>query len=65
VTSTGGEAAPWRGKGGDDANLVDMNFTESKNKENLHGRFNCYKWMVNVLNNDELIYFKKTYESEI
>jgi hypothetical protein len=43
VTSTGGEAAPWRGKGGDDANLVDMNFTESKNKENLHGRFNCYK----------------------
>jgi hypothetical protein len=30
-------------KGGDDANLVDVNFTGLKNKENLHSRFSCYK----------------------
>jgi hypothetical protein len=39
VTLTGGEVAPERKKGGDEANWVDG----SKNKENSHGRFSCYK----------------------
>jgi hypothetical protein len=43
VTLTVGEVAPWKRKGGDDANWVDVNLTGSKNKENLCGRFNCYK----------------------
>jgi hypothetical protein len=47
-TSAGGEAAPERGKGGDDASWVDTNLTGQKNKENSHGRFNWYKWTVNI-----------------
>jgi hypothetical protein len=35
-----------RENGGDDANWVDVNLTGLKNKENSHGRFNWYKWMV-------------------
>jgi hypothetical protein len=34
ATSVGGEVAPWRGKGGDDVSMVDMNLTGQKNKEN-------------------------------
>jgi hypothetical protein len=39
TTSTRGEVALGRGKGGDDTNWVDVNFTWPKNKENLCGRF--------------------------
>jgi hypothetical protein len=37
-----GEVSLEREKGGDDA-WDDANLTRSKNKENPHGRFNCYK----------------------
>jgi hypothetical protein len=30
-------------KGGDNVSWTDVNFTGSKNKENLYGRFNWYK----------------------
>jgi hypothetical protein len=43
VTSTGGEAVAGREKGGNDVNWADVNLTVPKNKENLHGRFSCYK----------------------
>jgi hypothetical protein len=43
VTSAGGEATLEREKGGDDVSRVDANLTGSKNKENLHDRFSCYK----------------------
>jgi hypothetical protein len=43
VTSTGGEAAAGREKGGNDVNWADVNLTVPKNKENLHGQFSCYK----------------------
>jgi hypothetical protein len=33
VTSTGGDAAPGRGKGGDDISWADANLTEPKNKK--------------------------------
>jgi hypothetical protein len=46
--SARGEAAPERGKGKDDISWVDVNLTRTKNKENSCGRFNCYKWMVNI-----------------
>jgi hypothetical protein len=48
ATSVRGEAAPEMGKGGDDTSWDDANFTGPKNKENSHGRFNCYKWIVNI-----------------
>jgi hypothetical protein len=41
--SSGGEAVPVREKGGDDVSWTDANLTGSKNEENTHGRFNCYK----------------------
>jgi hypothetical protein len=37
ATSIGGEAAPRRGKGGDDASWADVNLTELKNEENSRG----------------------------
>jgi hypothetical protein len=43
ATSIGGEAAPGRGKGGDDVSWIDANLTEPKNEENSRGRFSCYK----------------------
>jgi hypothetical protein len=43
MTLVGGEAAPERRKGGDDANWTDVNLIRPKNKENTHSRFNCYK----------------------
>jgi hypothetical protein len=43
VTSTGGEAAPGREKGGDDASWTDANLTGPKNEENPHSRFSCFK----------------------
>jgi hypothetical protein len=46
--SIGGEVAPGRGKGGDDASWADANLTGPKNKENSHGQFSCYKWMVKI-----------------
>jgi hypothetical protein len=48
VTSIEEEAAPGRGKGGDDASWADVNLIGPKNKENPCGRFNCYKWMVKI-----------------
>jgi hypothetical protein len=35
--STRGEAAPERGKGGNDTNWTDANLTGLKNEENSHG----------------------------
>jgi hypothetical protein len=46
ATLAGGDAAPGRGKGRDDASWADTNLARLKNKENTHGRFSCYKWMV-------------------
>jgi hypothetical protein len=43
-----GEATPEIGKGGDDTSWVDTNLTGLKNKENPCGRFNWYKWTVNI-----------------
>jgi hypothetical protein len=54
TTSVGGEAAPGREKGGDDASWADTNLTDLKNKENLHSRFSCYKWTVKIKNNNKL-----------
>jgi hypothetical protein len=48
ATSVGGEAAPGRGKGGDNASWVGANLTGSKNKENSCGQFSCYKWTVKI-----------------
>jgi hypothetical protein len=42
----GGEVAPGRGKGGDDASWADMNLTWPKNEENSCGRFSWHKWTV-------------------
>jgi hypothetical protein len=36
VTLTGGEAAPLREKGGDDASWVDVNLTRPKSEETPH-----------------------------
>jgi hypothetical protein len=41
--SAGGEAASGRGNGRHDASWTDVSLTGSKNEENPHGRFNCYK----------------------
>jgi hypothetical protein len=38
TTSIEGEMVLGRGKGGDDANWADTNFTMSKNEENPRGR---------------------------
>jgi hypothetical protein len=48
ATSAGGEAAPGRGKVGDDASWADTNLTRPINKENSRGRFSYYKWMVKI-----------------
>jgi hypothetical protein len=48
TTSTGGEATTGRGKGGDNANWADMNFTGPKNKENPRSQFSWYKWTVKI-----------------
>jgi hypothetical protein len=48
ATLAGGETAPQRGKGGDDASWADVNLTGPKNKENPHGRFSYYKWTVKI-----------------
>jgi hypothetical protein len=39
TTSVGGETTPGRGNGGGDVGWADVNLTEPKNEENLHGRF--------------------------
>jgi hypothetical protein len=41
--STGGDAAPRRGKGGDNISWANANFTGLKNEENIHKGFICYK----------------------
>jgi hypothetical protein len=46
ATSTRGEAAPRRPKGGDDGSCANTNLTRLENKENSQNRFNCYKWML-------------------
>jgi hypothetical protein len=46
--SAGGEAAPGRLKGADDASWTDTNFTGPKNKENSCGRFCYFKWTVKI-----------------
>jgi hypothetical protein len=43
MTSAGGEAAPRRGKGGNNASWADVNLTGPKNEENQHDRFSWYK----------------------
>jgi hypothetical protein len=43
ATSVRGEAAPGRGKGGDDISWANANLTRPKNKENSRDRFSCYK----------------------
>jgi hypothetical protein len=43
MTSVGGEAAPRRRKGGDDASWASANLTGPKNKENSRDRFSWYK----------------------
>jgi hypothetical protein len=48
TTSAVGEVAPRRGKGGDDASWADANLTRPKNKENPHGAFNWYKYIVKI-----------------
>jgi hypothetical protein len=48
TTSAGGEAAPERGMGEDDINWTNVNLIELKNKKNQHGRFNWYKWTVEI-----------------
>jgi hypothetical protein len=55
--SVRGEALPERKKGGYDASWADANLTRPKNEENSHGRLSFYKWIVNILSNDELINF--------
>jgi hypothetical protein len=40
MMSAGGEAAPKREKGGDDASWADVNLTGPKNKKNTRSRFN-------------------------
>jgi hypothetical protein len=46
ATSARGATAPEREKGGDDVSWANVNLTGLKNKENPHGQFNCFKWMV-------------------
>jgi hypothetical protein len=48
ATSVGGEAAPGRGKGGDDISWVNANLTEPKNRKNQRGQFSCFKWTVKI-----------------
>jgi hypothetical protein len=43
ATSAEGEAAPGRGKGGDDVSWADANLTGPKNEENTRSRFNYFK----------------------
>jgi hypothetical protein len=43
VTSTGGETAPERGKGGDDTSWAGANLIGPKNEKILCSQFNCYK----------------------
>jgi hypothetical protein len=62
TTLVGGEVAPRRGNGGDDASWGDTNLTGPKNKENPRGRL---QMDGEDLKDDELIFFKKTYASEI
>jgi hypothetical protein len=46
--SAEGEAAPKRGKGGDNVSWADAILTVPKNEENSCGRFSCYNWMVKI-----------------
>jgi hypothetical protein len=48
ATSTGGEPASGRGKGGDDVSWVDVNPTRPKNDKNQPCQFNFYKWMIKI-----------------
>jgi hypothetical protein len=48
TTSVGVEAAPRKGKGGNDTNWGDANLAESKNEENPRDRFSWYKWTVKI-----------------
>jgi hypothetical protein len=41
-------ATPERGNGGDDDGWVTQILLDQKMKKNSRGRFNCYKWMVNI-----------------
>jgi hypothetical protein len=43
VMSARGEEASRREKGGDNASWANVNLTELKNDENLHGQFSWYK----------------------
>jgi hypothetical protein len=46
--SAEGEAAPRKGKRGDDASWDDANLTGPKNIENTCGHFSWYKWTVKI-----------------
>jgi hypothetical protein len=48
TTSAGGEAAPGRGKGGDDVSWADTDLTGPKNEENQRSQFSWYKWTVKI-----------------
>jgi hypothetical protein len=48
MMSARGEPALERGKGGDDVNCADTNFTGPKNDKNSNGRFSCFKWTVKI-----------------
>jgi hypothetical protein len=43
VKSSGGEASPERGKGGDDVCWADTNLARLKNEKKSCGQFSCYK----------------------
>jgi hypothetical protein len=48
MTSAKGDATPGSKKGGNNVSWADTNFIGPKNKENPHGRFSCYKWMIEI-----------------
>jgi hypothetical protein len=48
ATLASGEAAPGRGMGGDNVSWAKVKLIGSKNEENPHGQFSCYKWMVKI-----------------
>jgi hypothetical protein len=42
------DAAPRRGKRGNNASWANVNLIGPKNEKNTHGRFSWYKWMVKI-----------------
>jgi hypothetical protein len=48
MTTARGEAALRRENGGDDVSWADADLTDPKNKQNPHGTFSWYKWMVKI-----------------